>query len=45
MKKTYNGLLFITSNEYIWPENFLILMHGLKSAISAFLKNCQNGTF
>ena len=44
-KKKYNGLLFATSNEYIWSDFFLIFMHGLKSAISAFLKNCQNGTF
>ena len=33
MKNFYNGLLFITSNEYIWPKKNLIFMHGLKSAI------------
>ena len=43
--KFYNWLFFTTSNEIIWPEKILIFMHRLKSAISAFLKNCQNGTF
>ena len=28
MKKNHNGLLFTTSNEYIWPKMFLIFMHG-----------------
>ena len=44
-EKNYDGLLLTTSNEYIWLKMFLIFMHGLKSAISVFLKNCQNDTF
>ena len=37
-KKNYNGLLFTTSNEYIWPQKFSIFMHGLKSAILAIFQ-------
>ena len=33
--------MFTTSNEYVWSIIVLIFMHGLKSAISAFMKNCQ----
>ena len=33
MKIFYSGLLFTTSNEYIWPKFFLIFMHVLKTAI------------
>ena len=38
--------MFTTSNDWIHlaPQK-IIFMHGLKNAISAFLKNCQNGTF
>ena len=37
----YNGLLFTTSNEYVWSKIFLIFMHGLESAILAILKNSK----
>ena len=42
MNEFYKWLFFTTSNEIIWSIFFI---HRLKSAISAFLKNCQNGTF
>jgi hypothetical protein len=42
-EKSYNGLLLTTSSEYIWQTNFLICMHGLKSAKK--VKNSQNVTF
>jgi hypothetical protein len=38
--KFYKGLM----NTFGPPKNS-IFMHGFKSVISAFLKNCQNGTF
>ena len=44
-KKNYNGLLFTTSNEYIWSKFFLIFMHGLKSAILAIFQKGRYGTF
>ena len=36
MKKNHNGLLFTTSNECIWPNFFLIFMHGLKADMALF---------
>ena len=33
------------SKEVFWPKKVLNFMHGLKSAILAEWKNCQNGTF
>ena len=33
------------SREYFWPKKISKFMHGIKSAILAKLKNCQNGTF
>ena len=44
-EKKSNGLLFTTSNEYIWPKKLLIFMHGLKSAILAIFQKGQYGTF
>ena len=38
-EKKNNGLLFTTSNEYIWPEFFFILVHRLKNGLIS-----QNGT-
>ena len=37
MNKVYLGLFLITSNEVIWPKNFLNSMHGLKSVLLAIL--------
>ena len=39
------GLLFTTSNEYIWPQKNLIFMPRLKSAILAIFQKDWYGTF
>ena len=37
MNKVQKGLFLNTSNEVIWSKQFLISIHGLKSAILAIL--------
>ena len=40
-----NGLLFTTSNEYIWPKIFLIFMPWVKSAVVTIFQKGSCGTF
>jgi hypothetical protein len=44
-EKKYNGLLYTTSNEYIWPKKFLIFMHGLKVPFWQFFRKADIALF